>query len=127
LNAEFEIEKQKSGEKVLGNMDEVKKDMEESVRQMSKYEYDAKLLERQNRILSRMLDAQLSQREKEYEQKRESKPGNDVTRMSPKEVVISGPRTVNSLQEELLRFEKAGFSEDYENLIIEYNKIIEKK
>jgi chromosome segregation ATPase len=126
LNDEFEKEKQRTGEKILGDMKEVQKDMQESIRQMSEYEVDTKLLERQNRIISRMLDAQLSQREKDFEQKRESKPGTNVSRQSPKEVIISGPRTVNSLKEDLLRLEKESFTEDYEALIIEYNKIINK-
>jgi hypothetical protein len=126
LNDEFEKEKQRTGEKILGDMKEVQKDMQESIRQMSEYEVDTKLLERQNRIISRMLDAQLSQREKDFEQKRESKPGENVSRQSPKEVVINGPRTVNSLKEDLLRLEKESFTEDYEALIIEYNKIINK-
>jgi len=126
LNDEFEKEKQRSGEKLLGDMKEVQKDMLESVRQMSEYNVDTKMLERQNKIISRMLDAQLSQREKDFEQKRESKPGENVSRVSPKEVVISGPRTVNSLKEDLLRLEKESFTEDYEALIIEYNKIINK-
>jgi hypothetical protein len=127
LNAEFEKEKQKTGEKMLGDLKEVEKEMQESIRQMSEYNVDTKLFERQNRILSRMLDAQLSQREKDYEQKRESKPGENVTRRSPQETVISGPRTENALKEDLLRLEKNSYSPDYEALIIEYNKIIKNK
>jgi len=126
LNEEFEKEKQRSGEKIMGDMKEVQKDMQESIRQMSEYNVDTQMLQRQNRIISRMLDAQLSQREKDFEQKRESKPGVNVSRQSPKEVVISGPRTVNSLKEDLLRLEKKSFTEDYEALILEYNKIINK-
>jgi hypothetical protein len=126
LNDEFEKEKQRSGEKIMGDMNEVQKDMQESIRQMSEYNVDTQLLQRQNKIISRMLDAQLSQREKDFEQKRESKPGVNVSRQSPKEVVISGPRTVNSLKEDLLRLEKESFTEDYEALILEYNKLINK-
>jgi hypothetical protein len=127
LNAEFEKEKQKTGEKMLGDLKEVEKEMQESIRQMSEYNIDTKLFERQNRILSRMLDAQLSQREKDYEQKRESKPGENVVRKSPQETVISGPRTENALKEDLLRLEKNSYSPDYEALIIEYNKLIKNK
>ncbi|MDD5362126.1 MAG: hypothetical protein PHN88_08330 [Ignavibacteria bacterium] len=127
LNSEFEKEKQKTGEKMLGDLKEVEKEMQESIRQMSEYNVDTKLFERQNRILSRMLDAQLSQREKDYEQKRESKPGENVIRKSPQETVISGPRTENALKEDLLRLEKNSYSPDYEALIIEYNKIIKNK
>ena len=74
-----------------------------------------------------MLDARLSQREKDFEQKRESKPGDNFNRQSPREVVISGPRTENSLKEELLRLEKERFYEDYEKLIMEYNKLIKNR
>ncbi len=126
LNEEFEKERQRSGEKLLGDLNEVTKEMQETVRQLSEYDVNNKLFERQNKILSRMLDAQLSQREKDFEQKRESKPGENVSRQSPKEVVISGPRTTNALQEDLLRMEKESFNEDYESLIIEYNKRIKK-
>jgi len=127
LNEEFEREQQKTGEKLLGDLKEVEKEMQETVRQLSEYEVDDKLFERQNKILSRMLDARLSQREKDFEQKRESKPGESYNRQSPREVVISGPRTENSLKEELLRLEKESYYEDYENLIMEYNKLIKNK
>lgn len=127
LNEEFEREQQRSGEKLLGDLKEVEKEMQETVRQLSEYEVDEKLFERQNRILSRMLDARLSQREKDFEQKRESKPGESYSRQSPREVVISGPRTENSLKEELLRLEKESYYEDYEKLIMEYNKLIKNR
>jgi hypothetical protein len=87
---------------------------------MSDYNVDNRLIERQNRILSRMLDAQLSQREKDFEQKRESKPGEDVVRTSPPEVVISGPNSINTLKDDFLRLQKEGYTEDYEALIMKY-------
>jgi len=126
LNEEFEKEKQRSGDKLLGDMNEVQKDMQESIRQMSKYELDTQLLDRQNKIISRMLDAQLSQREKDFEQKRESKPGDNVKRQSPQEIILSGPRTENSIKEDLLRIQRQGFSEDYEELVKEYFKLLKK-
>jgi hypothetical protein len=120
LNAEFEKERERTGEKLLGDLKEVEKQMQESIRDMSDYNLDNKLLERQNRILSRMLDAQLSQREKDFEQKRESKPGENYVRTSPPEVVISGPNSINSLKEDFLRLQKEGYTEDYEALITKY-------
>jgi hypothetical protein len=120
LNQEFEKEKERSGEKLLGDLKEVEKQMQESIRDMSDYNVDNRLIERQNRILSRMLDAQLSQREKDFEQKRESKPGEDVVRTSPPEVVISGPNSINTLKDDFLRLQKEGYTEDYEALIMKY-------
>ncbi|MCX6163256.1 MAG: hypothetical protein NTU73_00055 [Ignavibacteriae bacterium] len=118
LNEEFE--KERTGEKLLGDLKEVEKQMKESIRDMSDYKLDNLVMERQNRILSRMLDAQLSQREKNYEQKRESKPGENFVRTSPPEVVISGTNSINSLKEDFLRLQKEGYTEDYEALITKY-------
>jgi hypothetical protein len=120
LNAEFEKEKERSGEKLLGDLKEVEKQMKETIKDLSENRLDERLIERQNRILSRMLDAQLSQREKDFEQKRESKPGENYIRTSPPEVVISGPNSINSLKEDFLRLQKEGYTEDYEALITKY-------
>jgi chromosome segregation ATPase len=120
LNAEFEKEKERSGEKLLGDLKEVEKQMKETIKDLSEQRLDNRLLERQNRILSRMLDAQLSRREKDFEQKRESKPGENFIRTSPPEVVISGPNSINSLKDDFLRLQKEGYTEDYEALITKY-------
>ncbi|MEZ4689556.1 MAG: hypothetical protein R3A12_04990 [Ignavibacteria bacterium] len=47
--------------------------MEEIVKQMEENKYDDKLVEKQNRILSRIFGCKLSQREKDFEPKRESR------------------------------------------------------
>lgn len=120
LNNEFEKEKERSGEKLLGDLKEVEKQMKEAVKDLSDYNVNDRMLERQNRILSRMLDAQLAQREKDFEQKRESKPGENFVRTSPPEIIISGPNSVNALKEDFLRLQKEGYTEDYEALITKY-------
>jgi hypothetical protein len=120
LNSEFEKEKERTGEKLLGDMNQVLKEMKEALKDMSDYNLDDKTIERQNRILSRMLDAQLSQREKDFEQKRESKPGEDVVRISPPEIVISGPNSINAFKEDFLKLQRENFTEDYEELITKY-------
>lgn len=120
LNKEFEEEQRKTGEKVLGDMNQVQKDMQEIVKEMSEYNVTDETIEKQNKILSRMLDAQLSQREKDFEQKRESKPGQNYSRTSPPEVVLSGPNSFNALKEDFLKLQKEGYTEDYEALITKY-------
>jgi septal ring factor EnvC (AmiA/AmiB activator) len=120
LNEELKREQERSGDKVLGDLDEVKKEMEEVAKQLEQNQYDDKLIEKQNRILSRMLDAQLSQREKDFEPKRESKPGDNVMRNSPPEIVLQGPNSFNALKEDFLKLQKEGYTEDYEALISKY-------
>ena len=120
LNKELQEEKQRSGEKVLGDLDQIKKEMQEVVKDLQNQNLTDETVKKQNRILSRLLDAQLSQREKDFEQKRESRPGNNFTRTSPPEVVLSGPKSFNALKEEFLKLQKEGYTEDYEDLITKY-------
>ncbi len=67
-----------------------------------------------------MLDARLSQREKDFEPKRESRPGENVSRTSPPEIVLSGPGSYNALKEEFLNLQKEGYTAYYEALITKY-------
>jgi DNA repair exonuclease SbcCD ATPase subunit len=120
LNKELEEEKKNSGEKVLGDLNEIKKEMQEVIKDLQNQNITDKTLEKQNRILSRLLDAQLSQREKDFEQKRESRPGVNYNRTSPPEIVLSGPKSFNALKEEFLKLQKEGYTEDYEELITKY-------
>ncbi len=124
LNAEFEKERKKSGEKLLGDLKEVEKEMEQIIKDLSEYKIDQKTIERQNKILSRMLEFQLSQREKDFEQKRESRPGENIVRNSPPEIVISGPNSLNTLQEDFLRLKSEGYTEELEKLILKYLELI---
>lgn len=125
LNAEFEKEKEKSGEKLLGDLNEIKKDVQQQIKDLSEYKIDEETIKRQNRILSRMLDARLSQREKDFEQKRESNPGKDVFRSSPPEIIISGTTSFNSIREDFLRTENPTYTRQYEDIITRYKKSIQ--
>lgn len=120
LNEELKKEQERSGEKVLGDLDQVQKDMQEIVKELEENRFDDKLTEKQNRILSRMLDAQLSQREKDFEPKRESRSGENIIRVSPPEIVLSGPDSFNALREDFLKLQKEGYTDDYEALITKY-------
>ncbi len=120
LNEELKKEQERSGEKILGDLNQVQKEMQEVVKDIQDNNITDKTVEKQNRILSRMLDAQLSQREKDFEPKRESRSGNNVIRQSPPEIVLSGPGSFNALKEDILKLQKEGYTEDYEILIMKY-------
>jgi hypothetical protein len=120
LNEELKKEQERSGEKILGDLNQVQKEMQEVIKDMQNNNVTDKTIEKQNRILSRMLDAQLSQREKDFEPKRESKPGNNMVRQSPPEIILSGPNSFNALKEDILKLQKEGYTDDYEILIMKY-------
>jgi hypothetical protein len=67
-----------------------------------------------------MLDFQLSTRERDFEQKRESRPGRNFDRTSPPEIVISRPNIINGINQDALELQKENYTEDYELLIQKY-------
>jgi len=120
LNEEFKKQQELEGKKLLGNLEEVQKDMLEVIKDLQDQNITPETRKRQEKILSRMLDFQLSQREKDFEKKRESRPGKDYVRSSPSEIVISRPNIIEGLNRDALELQKQSFSEDYEILVQKY-------
>jgi hypothetical protein len=117
LNEEFKKQQELEGKKMLGNLDQVQKDMLEVIKDLQDNNITPETRKRQEKILSRMLDFQLSEREKDFEQKRESRPGKDYDRNSPPEIVISRPNIINGINQDALDIQKQNYTEDYETLI----------
>ncbi len=120
LNEEFKKQQEETGKKLLGNLDEVQKDMMEVIQDLQNNNITPETKKRQEKILSRMLDFQLSQREKDFEQKRESRPGKNFDRSSPPEIVLSRPNIINGVNQDALDVQKESYSDDYEALIQKY-------
>jgi hypothetical protein len=120
LNDEYKKQQEKEGTKLLGNLDEIQKDMNEVIKDLQDNNVTPETRKRQERILSRMLDFQLSQREKDFEQKRESRPGKNYDRTSPPEVVISRPNIIDGINQDAVDLQKESYTEDYEILIQKY-------
>lgn len=120
LNEEFKKQQESEGKKLLGNLDQVQKDMQEIIKDLQENNLTPETKKRQEKILSRMLDFQLSTREKDFEQKRESRPGKNFDRTSPSEIVISRPNIINGVNQDALEIQKENYTEDYEILIQKY-------
>jgi DNA repair exonuclease SbcCD ATPase subunit len=120
LNEEFKKQQEMEGKKLLGNLDEVQKDMMEIIKDLEQNSISPETRKRQEKILSRMLDFQLSVREKDFEKKRESRPGKNFDRTSPPEIIISMPKIVNGINQDALELQRESYSEDYEVLIQKY-------
>lgn len=105
---------------MLGRLDDVEDEMEEVSRQLAKRQLDQQVLDRQQRILSRLLDAQRSVNRREFEQKRESRQGETVARESPAEL----PRTMMEpearMNHDLLRARSERYSAEYRDLVESY-------
>jgi hypothetical protein len=101
-----------------GGLNQTKEEMDEIIKDFINNNITQKTIERQQRILSRMLDNQKSLSEKDYEKKRESTAGNNFEYTGP----IGLP--INEGEKDLLLM-KALEATEKENLSLEYNKLIQ--
>jgi DNA-binding transcriptional MocR family regulator len=83
--------------------------------------------QKQDRILSRLLDASRSTRERDYEQRRRSEAGKLVQHPSPAQIDLTTQEGKNRLREELMKVLESRYSKDYEELIRKYFEELEKE
>lgn len=114
-------QKESGGEKkALGDLDRLASEMQEIVSDMRTGKIDDETVQRQERILSRLLDATRSTRERDYEKQRESQSGKNVARQSPKELDLDTQEGRNKALQDLLRSIQQGYTKDYEAIIRRY-------
>ncbi len=105
---------------MVGDLERASKEIEEVLRDMESGQISEQTLRRQEQILSRMLDAIKSQRERDYQRKRESNPGQDILRDSPPELQFENDRTALDRTRDNVQNRTQGYSRDYEYLIRKY-------
>ncbi len=114
-------QKQFSGEKLaLGDLDRIAKEMKEVMTDLQSGNITPETLKRQERILSRLLDATKSINERDFEKKRESRTGIDVIRKSPDALKLMTDEERKRTLQDILRNLREGYSTDYENIIKKY-------
>lgn len=108
----------------LGDMDKIAEDMKEVEKDLLQGDIRRETIDRQNRILSRMLDAQKSVREREFSKRRKAESGKEYAVSSPSELPDDFGERINRLQQDLLRAKKEGYTRDYLELIKQYFEAI---
>lgn len=122
--AKEQKEQSGGGKKALGSLDRIAQEMKEVMTDMETGSITDETIKRQDKILSRLLDATLSMNERDYEKKRESKSGTDMQRKSPDQLNINGLKANNgnTPQENQIQFTK-----DYEQIIRMYFEQLNKQ
>ena len=122
-------EAMRSGEskKIPADLNQIAQKMEEVVKNMSSNQLDEKTVQEQEHILSRLLDAQRSVNERDYENKRKSEAGKDVVRQSPADLNLNSQNTKNKIRDELNKAVQEGYTKDYEDLIRKYYEALQKE
>ncbi|MBN2092066.1 hypothetical protein JW964_20780 [candidate division KSB1 bacterium] len=114
-----------SRSEILGRLDEVTQEMEEVAQELSaKQQVNSEVIQRQERILSRLLDAQRSMRTRDYSRKRESEEGKYYQARRVMELSSDMTEENRKRQEDLLKALKEGYSRDYRELIKRYFEAI---
>ncbi len=112
-----------SGNKPLGDMDKVMKDMIQSETDLVNKQLTSETMKRQRQILSRLLQADRSVRERELDDKRESRTAQNLDKKSPEELSLEEYK--NKIRQELLKSNKLEYSSDFLILIEQYFKKLE--
>jgi hypothetical protein len=112
--------------RLLGDLNRVTQDMREVQTDLAQGNVNPETVHKQERILSRMLDAQRSMRERDYEKRRKAESGTNVARRGPETLDLSTQEGRSKLQQDLLRALEEGYSKDYETLIRKYFDALQK-
>ncbi len=119
-----EAEESAQHQRVLGDLNKIANDMQEVVKDMQQNNVNPNTIQQQQRILSRLLDAQSSMRERDYEQRRTSTAG--VTPTSPSPPELRNENDMNQMRNDLLKAAEEGYSKDYQELIRKYYEALSK-
>ncbi|MEX1055204.1 MAG: chromosome partitioning protein ParA, partial [Rhodothermales bacterium] len=110
---------------LLGDLQKIADQMEETIRDLERRNVDRNMIQRQQQILQRLLDAQRSMQQRGEENRREAREGRDLSRESPDDLP---PReAAEKLRRDLIRALESGYSPDYEELIKRYFELLQKQ
>lgn len=104
---------------ILGSMDKIVEDMKKVEGDLHQ-QITRETIQRQQQILSRMLDAPRSIREREYSKKRKAETGKEYAVTSPQDLPADFGERREKWQQDVLRAKKEGYSRDYLDLIKQY-------
>lgn len=123
--AEQEKEFNNGNSKTAKELDDISKEMEEVIQDIQNNNITDETLEKQERILSRLLDATRSVHERDFQKNRESKEGKVYDVDNPESLNFENQK-LNQAINELLKQNRLKYSKDYEILIKKYFNSLQK-
>lgn len=114
------IQEMRGSQNAGGNLGGIVQDMEEVIKDFNRGRVTRKTIDRQQRILSRMLDSQKSMRQRDLSEKRRSFAGEDIFRTGPEGLPEDMGQRRNLAMEALNLALKAGYPRDYQDMIRRY-------
>ncbi|MFC1501886.1 DUF4175 family protein [bacterium] len=104
---------------IPGRLDQMIEDMDGVIKDLQQKKADQSTIQRQQRILSRLLDLQNSLRRRDFSRKRRGRTGQDIIRSSPQpQAAEEGWR--EAMRQDILRLAREGYVKEYQDLIRAY-------
>jgi len=121
-------EAQEAGQskRIAANLQKIINEMKEVVTNLQSNKVNNDIVKQQERILSKLLDAQTSLNERDYQKDRKSIAGKEFSRNSPPDLILNTDEGKNKLKDELMKAIREGYKKDYEDLIRKYFEVLEK-
>ena len=119
-----ETEQSQAKDRVLGDLNKISQEMKDVVNDMQSKNIRQETIQRQERILSRLLDASRSIRQRDYDNRRETSAGQNVVRQSPAEINLTNSNAEQN--QELLKLIRQNFPPEYQKVILRYYQILKK-
>jgi hypothetical protein len=124
--ADEQASSKEGNKKAQEDLKKIADDMQDVISQMRESGISPETIQRQERILSRLLEAQRSVNERDKDQNRESKPGDNLKHEAPRTLDLNSDDARRALRDEMLRSKDGGYSKDYQVLIRKYLEKLEK-
>ncbi len=105
--------------RLASNLEKILEEMKEVVTDLSSNNVNDDIVKQQDKILSRLLDAQKSISERDFEDNRTSNTGENIKRNSPTST-INSKANLELLRDQLLNAIREGYKKDYEDIIRKY-------
>ncbi len=118
-------EEDRQRRQLLGDLGQTAKEMEQVESALRQGRLGDELEQRQQHILSRLLDAQRSVNRQDFEPRRESRPGEDARRASPAELPAALLRESDRLRLDLLRAQADRYPARYRAFVEAYLRALD--
>jgi hypothetical protein len=109
---------------IPANLDKLSQEMQEIITDMRTGKYNDDLVKKQDKILSKLLDATKSINERDFEKERESFTGTNIKKNSPGAFNTDGGKKERNYSDNINKALQGGFTKDYEDLTRKYYNLI---
>ena len=109
--------------RMLGDLNRVADQMMESIEEMQQNRISRRTVQRQQQILTRLLEASKSMEQRGKDDKREGRTAEEIMRDSPSALPL--PEQMERLRRDLIRALESGYSSDYEGMIRRYFELLQ--